>query len=82
MNFDVELVGKIGSMALVDSVHGELDYNKFVRISRYLRPGMIWISSGATVIGRLDYIRRNGKEIEGNILPLVGSDAEVLVVTE
>ena len=66
MKFDTELVGKIGSMALVDSVHGELDYNKFVRISRFLRPGMIWVSSGATVIGRLDYIRRNGKEIEGD----------------
>ena len=66
MKFDVELVGKIGSMALVDSAHGELDYNKFVRVSRYLKPGMIWISSGATVIGRLDYIRRNGFEAEGN----------------
>lgn len=65
MNFDVELVGKIGSMALVDSVHGELDYNKFVRISRFLKPGMIWVSSGATVIGRLDYIHRNGKELTG-----------------
>lgn len=45
MNFDVELVGKIGSMALVDSVHGELDYNKFVMISRFLKPGMIWVSN-------------------------------------
>lgn len=66
MNFDVELVGKIGSMALVDSAHGELDYNKFVRISRFLKPGMIWVSSGATVIGRLDYIHRNGKELTGS----------------
>ena len=53
-------------MALVDSAHDELDYNKFVRISRFLRPGMIWVSSGATVIGRLDYIHRNGKELEGD----------------
>ncbi len=67
MKFDVELVGKIGSMALVDSAHGELDYNKFVRISRFLRPGMIWVSSGATVIGRLDYIKRNGRELEGAV---------------
>ena len=67
MNFDVELVGKIGSMALVDSAHGELDYNKFVRISRFLKPGMIWVSSGATVIGRLDYIHRNGKELTGPV---------------
>ncbi len=66
MKFDIELVGKIGSMALVDSVHGELDYNKFARISHFLRPGMIWVSSGAAVIGRLDYIRRNGAEIVGD----------------
>ena len=65
MKFDIEMVGKIGSIALVDSEHRELDYNKFVRISRYLRPGMIWVSSGATVIGRYDYVRRNGKELEG-----------------
>lgn len=67
MKFDIELVGKIGSMALVDSVHGELDYNKFVRVSRFLRPGMIWVSSGATVIGRLDYMRRTGKELDGAV---------------
>ncbi len=67
MNFDVELVGKIGSMALVDNEHGELDYNKFVRISRFLRPGMIWVSSGATVIGRLDYMRRTGVELDGSL---------------
>lgn len=60
MKFDVELVGKIGSMALVDSEHGEIDYNKFVRVSRFLRPGMVWVSSGATVIGRLDYMHRSG----------------------
>lgn len=66
MKFDVRLVGKIGSMALVDSVHGELDYNKFVRISRFLRPGMIWVTSGATVIGKLDYVRRNGCELTGS----------------
>lgn len=66
MKFDVELVGKIGSMALVDSEHGELDYNRFVRISRFLRPGMIWVSSGAAVIGRLDYERRSGgRELAG-----------------
>ena len=27
---------------------------------------MIWVSSGATEIGRLDYIRRNGKELTGD----------------
>lgn len=62
----IELVGKIGSMALVDSVHHDIDYNKFARLSAQLRPGMIWVSSGATEIGRLDYIRRSGAELDGS----------------
>lgn len=65
MRFDIELVGKIGSMALIDSRHHELDYNKFARIGKQLKPGMIWISSGATEIGRLDYMKRCGGELEG-----------------
>ncbi len=66
MNYDVELVGKIGSMALINREYGDIDYNTIARISRELRPGMIWVTSGATEIGRLDYIRRNGKELEGD----------------
>lgn len=27
---------------------------------------MTWVSSGATEIGRLDYIRRHGKELDGD----------------
>lgn len=67
MQFDVELVGKIGSMALIDKENRDIDYNKFARIGRQLKPGMIWVSSGATEIGRLDYIHRNGAELSGNI---------------
>ncbi len=67
MKFDIELVGKIGSMALIDKEHSDIDYNKFARLGRRLKPGMIWVSSGATEIGRLDYIRRTGKELGGNI---------------
>ncbi|MGN0761523.1 MAG: uridylate kinase [Christensenellales bacterium] len=63
--FDVELVGKVGSMALVNKAWGDIDYNVISRISRELVPGMIWVTSGATEIGRLDYIKRNGKEIDG-----------------
>ncbi len=63
----IDLVGKIGSMALIDARHNDLDYNHFARIGRSLKPGMIWVSSGATEIGRLDYLRRNGKELDGNI---------------
>lgn len=67
MNFDVELVGKIGSMALIDKKAGMLDYTRIARISKELKPGYIWVTSGATETGRLDYISRNGKELEGNI---------------
>lgn len=61
----IEIVGKIGSMALVDKKHGDLDYNKFAMIGHWLRPGIAWVTSGAVEIGRLDYLRRNGSEIEG-----------------
>ena len=60
----IELVGKIGSMALIE--RDDIDYNKFARIGRRLKPGMVWITSGATEIGRLDYIRRNGCELTGD----------------
>ncbi len=60
----IELVGKIGSMALIE--RDDIDYNKFARIGRQLKPGMVWVTSGATEIGRLDYIRRNGCELVGD----------------
>ncbi len=65
MKFDVELVGKIGSMALIDKQSNMLNYTLIARLSNELRPGYIWVTSGATEIGRLDYIKRNGKELEG-----------------
>ena len=65
--FDVELVGKIGSMALIRREDNDIDYNIFSRLGRELKPGMIWVSSGATEIGRLDYCHRSGHELEGNI---------------
>ncbi len=67
MKFDVELVGKIGSMALINKADRLPDYNLFARLSKELKPGYIWVSSGATEIGRLDYMNRNGfKELEGD----------------
>lgn len=64
--FDFELVGKIGSMALIRKDDNDIDYNIFARIGAELRPGMIWVSSGATEIGRLDYMKRNdGQELSG-----------------
>lgn len=63
MKFDAELVGKIGSMALIDKQDNMIDYTRVARLSRELRPGWIWVSSGATEIGRLDYMMRSGKEL-------------------
>ncbi len=63
--FDCELVGKIGSMALIRRDEYDIDYNVFSRVGAELTPGCIWISSGAVEIGRLDYMKRNsGKEID------------------
>ncbi len=66
MRFDFELVGKIGSMALIRREDSDIDYNIFARLGRELRPGMIWVSSGAVEIGRLDYLRRQGRELLGD----------------
>ena len=65
MAFDVELVGKIGSMALINKENNILDYTLIARLSQELKPGYVWITSGAAETGRLDYIKRNGKELEG-----------------
>lgn len=65
--FDCELVGKIGSMALIRRDEYDIDYNVFSRVGAELAPGCIWISSGAVEIGRLDYMKRNcGKEIDNS----------------
>lgn len=64
--FDFELVGKIGSMALIRKEDNDINYNIFSRISSELKPGMIWVSSGATEIGRLDYLKRNGEPLTGD----------------
>ncbi len=66
MKFDIELVGKVGSMALIDKQNNDIDYNVISRISKELRPGFLWVTSGATEIGRLDYIHRNGVELQGD----------------
>ena len=60
-----DLVGKIGSMALIRREDNDIDYNIFARIGAQLKPGMIWVTSGATEIGRIDYIKRTGCELTG-----------------
>lgn len=64
--FDIELVGKVGSLALIDKQYGDINYSIIARISRGLKPGYVWVTSGATEIGRLDYIKRNGCELTGS----------------
>ena len=66
MGYSFELVGKIGSMALIRREDRDIDYNIFSRLGAELRPGMIWVTSGATEIGRLDYIKRTGCELCGD----------------
>ena len=61
----VELVVKIGSMALIQKADNAIDYNIFQRLGGDLRPGMILVTSGATEIGRLDYMQRTGHELSG-----------------
>ncbi len=67
MKFDIELVGKIGSMALINKENNILDYTLIAKLSKELKPGYIWVTSGAAETGRLDYIQRNGKELEGSL---------------
>lgn len=63
---EFELVGKIGSMALIRKEDNDIDYNIFSRLGAELKPGMIWVTSGATEIGRLDYMKRTGRELCGD----------------
>jgi glutamate 5-kinase len=66
MEYQFDLVGKIGSMALIRKEDQEIDYNIISRLGADLKPGMIWVTSGATEIGRLDYIKRTGRELNGD----------------
>lgn len=66
LKFDHEIVGKIGSMALIRKNEHDIDYNVFSRLGMDLSPDFIWVSSGAVEIGRLDYMKRNnGMQLEG-----------------
>ena len=66
MEYQFDLVGKIGSMALIRKEDQAIDYNIISRLGADLKPGMIWVTSGATEIGRLDYIKRTGHELSGD----------------
>lgn len=64
--YDIELVGKIGSMALIDKEYQDMNYNVIARLSRELKPGYVWVTSGATEIGKLDYVKRTGHLLCGS----------------
>jgi glutamate 5-kinase len=66
MSDSIRMVVKIGSMALIRQEDSDIDYNILSRLSRELTPGDILVSSGATEIGRLDYVKRSGAELEGD----------------
>ncbi len=75
-NFDFDLVVKIGSMALIRKEDNDIDYNIFSRLARDLKPGHILVSSGATEIGRIDYMQRNGgRELKGSKEEIMASYA-------
>ena len=61
----LDLVIKIGSMALIRKNDNDIDYNILSRLSSELKPGIVLVSSGATEIWRLDYIKRTGRELAG-----------------
>ncbi len=62
----IDLVVKIGSMALIRREDNDIDYNIFSRLAGELRPGMLLVSSGATEIGRVDHMKRTGKALTGD----------------
>lgn len=83
--FDIDLVGKIGSVALIRKQEHDIDYNVFSRIGSQLRPGMIWVSSGAVEIGRLDYIKRTKRELSGpknDIMTDYASQGQAILMEE
>ena len=40
----IDVVGKIGSMALIRPEDHDIDYNIFSRLGPAMHPGMIWVS--------------------------------------
>ncbi|MFR2494497.1 MAG: hypothetical protein ACLTBF_01880 [Christensenellales bacterium] len=61
MQYDFDLVGKIGSMALIRREDADIDYNIFSRLGSELKPGMIWVTSARRSAS--GYIKRTGHEL-------------------
>lgn len=54
------IVVKVGSMALVNSNGDGIDYNVISQLSHDLNEHTILVTSGAAVVGKLDFKNRNG----------------------
>ena len=67
MNFEYDVVGKIGSMALIRKEDNDIDYNIFSRLSAELRPGMIWVNMSTLdkIIYIADYIEPGRRQAPG-----------------
>ena len=63
MKFDIEFVGKIGSIALLNEERTAIDSVKLKKLASALRPGYVWVTSGAVEIGKLDYFDRTGEHL-------------------
>lgn len=66
-NLSFDVVVKIGSMAMIQEEANDIDYNRISNLARAMRPGYILVSSGATEIGRIDYLHRTGSELRGDM---------------
>jgi glutamate 5-kinase len=62
----IEVVGKIVSMAMIRKEENDVDYNIISRVASELHPGMVFVTSGAAEIGRVDYMKRTGRELTGD----------------
>lgn len=58
------IVIKIGSMALVNDKGDGIDYNVISQLTRDLNEKTILVTSGAAVVGKLDFKKRNGYELD------------------
>ena len=60
------IVIKVGSMALVNDKGDGVDYNVISQLSHDLNEHTILVTSGAAVVGKLDFIKRNGFALDEN----------------
>lgn len=60
------VVIKVGSMALVNNSGDGVDYNVISQLAQDLNQNTILVTSGAAVVGKLDFVKRNGYALDEN----------------